>query len=84
MENKNFIIKELQEKTGRDEKDCIVINSVLEDHFIVGQNNKEKIIKDLMDKLSIDEKQADDIYNISMELIATRIKNKIFHPFKSE
>lgn len=80
----NPVIKELEEKTGRSKQECIVINSCLENHFIIGQNNRKKIVDDLMESLSIDEKEADDIYNISMEIIAKRIKNKIFHPFKSK
>ena len=81
--NKTYFIKTLSEKTKLSEKDCLVINSIIEDHFIIGKKNKEKIIEDLVNKLNLDEKKADEVYTTAMDIISSSIKNKIKHPFKS-
>ena len=82
--NKAGFIKKLEEKLGYDEAKCTIINSVIEDHFIVGVNNKEKIKADLKEKLGIGEEEADKIYNVVAETIAGGLKDKILHPFKKD
>ncbi len=82
--NKTGFIKELQKELNYNEEKCIIINSVLEDHFIIGKNNKEKIINDLIEKLTITEEEAENIYETSSKIISSAIKNKIVHPFKSQ
>lgn len=42
--NKKEVIKKLGEVTNLSEEKCIIINDILEEHFIIGKNNKEKII----------------------------------------
>ena len=81
--NKKEYISKLMEVTGYDENKCTIINSVLEDHFIIGKRNREKIINDFMEKLDVDSKTADDIYNKSIGVLSSGIKNKLKHPFKS-
>ena len=44
--NKTGFIKELSEKLGYDEEKCTLINSVIEDYFIIGKSNKEKVLSD--------------------------------------
>lgn len=80
--NKTGFIKELSEKLGYDEEKSTLINSVIEDHFIVGKNNKEKILTDLMEKVGVSQEDADKIYNTAMEIFAKSVKDKILHPFK--
>ena len=80
--NKTGFKKELSEKLGCDEAKSTLINSVIEDHFILGKNNKEKLIVDLVEKVGVSQEEADKIYNVAMEIIAKGIKNKILHPFK--
>ena len=80
--NKNEFIKKLSEKLGYDEGKCTIINSIIEDHFFIGKNNKEKIITDLMEKLGIGQEEADRIYNTVSETIANGLKDNITGIFK--
>ncbi len=72
----NDIKKLLQEKTSRSETECIIINDILNSHFIIGKNNKEKICEDFKEKLSLTDEQADDLYNQCMEIIVKKIFRK--------
>ena len=49
--NKKEVIKKLGEVTNLSEEKCVIINDILEEHFIIGKNNKEKIISDISEKL---------------------------------
>ena len=82
--NKAKFIEKLKEKLTIEEKDAIVINDILENNNIIGKNNKQKIINELMEKLEKNETEANKIYETSMQIITTAIKNKIKHPFKKE
>lgn len=79
--NKADFIKEISGKLGYDEEKCSLISSVIEDHFIIGKNNKEKILTDLMQKVGINQEDADKIYNMAMSTLANGVKDKILHPF---
>lgn len=82
--NKNGFIMKLSKQTGYDEGKCILINDVIENYFILGKRNKDKIIQDLQIKASLSEDDAENIYDIVVEIITGEIKNKIKHPFKSQ
>lgn len=82
--NKNSFIKELSKQTGYNEEKCILINDVIENHFIFGRKNKDKIIQDLQVKASLSEDDAENIYDISIKIITGEIKNKLKHPFKNQ
>ena len=82
--NKTNFIDTLKNKTDLTENDSIIVNEVLENHFLIGKNNKEKIIDDLIDKLNINEIKANEIYNTSMTIIKEELKYKLKHPFKSQ
>ena len=82
--NKKEFIEKLIEKTGRNENECIIINSCIEENFIIGRKNKEKTISLIMEKLDISYDEADNIYNIASSIISKGIKNSIIHPFKSK
>ena len=82
--NKTMFLKELEEKTNLSEKDTLVVSNILDDYFVFGKNNKEKIVNAIKEKLNIDNCQADEIYNIAMNIISSNIKEKIKHPFKSQ
>lgn len=82
--NKSGFIKELSNKLGYDEEKCTLINSVIEDTFIIGKNNKEKILADLVEKVGVSEEEADKIYNTAMEILVKSVKDKIAHPFKRD
>ena len=82
--NKTMFLKELEEKTNLSEKDTLVVSSILDDYFVFGKNNKEKIVNAIKEQLNVDDAQADEIYNIAMNIISSNIKEKIKHPFKSQ
>lgn len=82
--NKEKFIKELEKNTKLDNDKCIIINSILEDHFLIGKNNKEKIVTDIKNKLNIQTEEAENIYESAMNIIGTGIKNKLRHPFKNQ
>ena len=75
-ENKEEYIKVLMVKTNRSEGECNILNQIIENHFIVGKNNKEKIINDIIQKLQLEYKEADELYNICMENILKGIFKK--------
>lgn len=74
--NREKVISELTSKTNRSVEECNNIYEVLENHLIIGKNNKEKIKVDFMDKLKITEDEADKTYNISMEILMKYFFNK--------
>lgn len=82
--NKSQFINELSKKTNYSIEDCTRINSILEDNFIISRKSKDKIVSSLMSEFNISEEEANNIYNISVEIITTSIKNKIKHPFKGQ
>ena len=82
--NKNEFIKELSKQTGYDEERCNLINSIIEDTFIIGRKNKEKMLDRFKSELNIDELEAEKIYETAMNILSTEIKNKIKHPFKNQ
>lgn len=82
--NKTGFIKELSEQTGYDEEKCILINDAIENHFILGRKNKDKIVEDLQTKINLSEDEAENVYDISMKIIAGEIKDKLKHPFKNQ
>ena len=82
--NKTKFIEKLQETLNIEENDAIIINDILENNNIIGKNNKQKIINDIMEKLEKTETEANKIYETTMQIITTAIKNKIRHPFKKD
>lgn len=79
--NKKEIIKKLGEVTNLSEEKCIIINDILEEHFIIGKNNKEKIISDISEKLETTREESENIYELAMSIIGSGIKDKLKHPF---
>lgn len=82
--NKKDFIEKLSKKTNYDEEKCNLINSIIEDTFIVGKKSKEKMIAEFKEKLKIEEQEANKIYEIVMQIIGTGIKDKLKHPFKNQ
>lgn len=81
--NKSEFIKELSKQTEYDEERCTLINSIIEDTFIIGKKNKEKMIEKFKVQLDIDENKANNLYKTAMSIIGVEIKDKLKHPFKS-
>jgi hypothetical protein len=67
------IKEKLKELTQRSEDEVIVIDEILNSHFIIGKNNKEKIIADFKEKLSINDDEANYLYNKCSEIIVKGI-----------
>ena len=82
--NKSQFIEELVKQTKRDERDCIIISDCLEKHFFIGKKNKEKTVELLMEKLEVSNEEANEIYEISSNIIASAIKESLKHPFRSK
>lgn len=79
--NKKEVIKKLGEVTNLSEEKCIIINDILEEHFIIGKNNKKKIISDISEKLETTREESENIYELAMSIIGSGIKDKLKHPF---
>lgn len=82
--NKEKFIQELERVTGLDNNKCIIVNNILENHFIVGRKNKEKMILDMEEQLEITKEDAERIYESIMSILANGIKDKLKHPFKTQ
>lgn len=81
--NKTDFIKELQSKTQYSAEQCAVINDVLEKHFIFRKKNKPKVVAELSERLGVDETEADNVYELSMEIIRAELKHVKRHPLGS-
>lgn len=82
--NKTAFIEELTSRSGYSLEECTLLNDVLENHFLVGKKNREKIVEEIKNILNISFKEADQLYNISMSILTSEIKNKLKHPFQSK
>lgn len=82
--NKSEFIKELSKQTEYDEEKCSLINSIIEDTFIIGKKNKEKMLDKFRTGLNIDENEANKLYETVMGIIGGEIKDKLKHPFRSQ
>lgn len=80
--NKIKFINKLKSETAYTEESCILINKTLERNCIIGKRNKQKIIDELILK-NFTEDEAENIYDISINIIINEIKNKLKHPFKN-
>lgn len=82
--NKNGFIKELSKQTGYDEEKCILINDIIENHYIFSKKNKDKIVQDLQVNVNLSEDDAENVYDIVIKIINGQIKDKLKHPFKNQ
>lgn len=82
--NKANFVEKLNKETGYDKEKCMIVNEVIESHFIIGKNNKAKILNDFKDKLNIDKEEAENVYNKCISILGNTFKTKIRHPFKSK
>lgn len=80
--NKHALLVELKDRLNVSEEDCIVINNIVEDTSLFGKKNKAKMINGFINHLDVTEKRAEEIYETFMDIVKSRIKFKIRHPFK--
>ena len=69
----NNIKEKLKELTNRSDEEISIIDEILNNHFIIGHNNKKKIIADFKEKLKITDDEANVLYNQCSEIIAKGI-----------
>ena len=81
--NKKRFISELQDNTNLSYDECLIVNDILENNFIFNKKKKDKVINELILKLNINNDRANEIYDVIMQFISSKIKEKINHPFKS-
>ena len=81
--NKRALLVDLKERLNISEEECIIINDILEETSLFGKKNKAKMINGFIEHLDVSEKRAEEIYETFMDIFKTRVKFKIFHPFKS-
>lgn len=72
----NNIKEKLKELTNRSDEEVTIIDEILNNHFIVGRNNKEKIVADFKEKLNLTDEEADNLYNQCSEIIVKGIFNR--------
>ena len=82
--NKTYFLEQLKEETKLSEKNVLALSSILDDHFAFGKKNKDKIVSDIKGKLEVLNERAKEIYNITMSIISSNLKDKLKHPFKSQ
>ena len=81
--NKKSFINELQDNTNLSYEECLIVNDILENNFIFNKKKKDKVINELILKLNISNDRANEIYDVIMQFISSKIKEKIKYPFKS-
>ena len=81
--NKKALLVDLKERLGCSEEECLIINEIVEETSLFGRKNKAKMIDGFMSQLNVTEERAEEIYNTFMDIFKSRVKHKIFHPFKS-
>lgn len=69
----NNIKEKLKELTNKSDEEVTIIDDILNNHFIVGKNNKEKIVADFKEKLNLNDEEADNLYNQCSEIIVKGI-----------
>ena len=81
--NKKRFINELQDNTNLSYEECLIVNDILENNFIFNKKKKDKVINELILKLNISNDRANEIYDVIMQFISSKIKEIIKLPFKS-
>lgn len=79
--NKSALVEEVMKQTNLNEEESIIIVNIFEDNFNIIKDNRELIINGIVEKLNISNEDANNIYDITLNIIKTEIKRKITHPF---
>lgn len=79
--NKTGFVNELSKQLSLSVEKCTVINDILEENFFISKKSKPKIVDELMNKLNISNDEAVNIYNVSVKILNSEIKNKLRRPF---
>ena len=71
--NKHEFIDAISTKLNCDKGRATIINSIVEDTFLVGNKNKDIMIDRFMKELDVSYEEADNIYNNVMDIIVSEI-----------
>lgn len=82
--NEEQVLEAIKDRTGLSDDQVDMVNQVIEEHFIIGKNNREKIIAGIKEKLGFDDAKADEIYNAVMGILGNGIMDKVKEFFKKE
>ena len=74
--NKKRFISELQDNTNLSYDECLIVNDILENNFIFNKKKKDKVINELILKLNISNDRANEIYDVIMQFLLSKIKEK--------
>lgn len=80
--NKREVIEKLKNELDYSEKQCVIINNIIEDTFLIGKKNKEKMTERFANELNVSKEEANRIYEVFMTIFGAGIKDKLKHPFK--
>ena len=80
--NKEEFIENLSEQTGLTKEESLIVNNILENIFFISKRYKDKIISEIVISLNTNFDKATKIYNVAIEIISRKLKNKLKHPFK--
>lgn len=80
--NKEEFIENLSEQTGLTKEESLIVNNILENNFFISKRYKDKIISEIVISLNTNLDKATKIYNVAIEIISRKLKNKLKHPFK--
>lgn len=81
MDKKEFILA-LMQVSNYSEQQCLIVNDILEDHFIFRKKNKTVIASCIQEKLELDQKASEELTEQALSILYKEIKNAIRHPFK--
>ena len=71
--NKHEFIDAISKKLNCDKGRATIINSIVEDTFLIGNKNKDIMIDRFMKELDISYEEADNIYTNVMDIIVSEI-----------
>ena len=81
--NKTKFIEELKNKLNYNKTQCEIINSIVEDTFLIGKKNKDKMITKFQSELNISIEESNIVYETIMDIIKCSLKEKIKHSFNN-
>ena len=71
--NKHEFIDAISKKLNTSKERATIINSIVEDTFLIGNKNKDIMIDRFMKELDISYEEADNIYTNVMDIIVSEI-----------
>lgn len=80
--NKKKFIEVLKENTSYTERECSLINEIIERHFFL--TKKDEVMKEWMKELNVEKDEAEKLWQTVSFILKGEIKNKIKHPFGNQ